>query len=122
MSIGPTPARRLTRSPLRRALVALAVAVTALVSPAAPAQAVPGDVVLGDFENGVTPWFTATGGGASVSLSVTSDAPASGSGAARLQVNAPGGTAELVRGVPSIDARSLTFALRSTQLKGIVVG
>ncbi|MGW4968321.1 hypothetical protein ACWEPL_64915 [Nonomuraea sp. NPDC004186] len=125
MSIGPTPARRLTGSPLRRAivsgLVALGVAVATLVAPATPAQAAPGDVVLGDFENGVTPWFTATSGSTTVSLAVTSDAPASGSGAARLQVNAPSGTAELARGIPSIDARSLTFALRSTQLKGIVV-
>ncbi|MET7336902.1 sugar-binding protein [Nonomuraea sp. NPDC005650] len=102
-------------------LVAIAVAVTALVAPTSPAQAAPGDVVLGDFENGVTPWFTASGGGTSVSLTVTSDAPASGSGAARLAVNAPSGTAELVRGVPSIDVRSLSFALRSTQLKGVVV-
>ncbi|MEV0354101.1 sugar-binding protein [Nonomuraea sp. NPDC050680] len=126
MPIGPTPARRLTgKNPLpgrvASGLVAIAVAVTALVAPTASAQAVAGDVVLGDFENGVTPWFTATSGGTSVSLSVTSDAPASGSGAARLDVNAPNGTAELARGVPSIDARSLTFALRSTQLKGIVV-
>ncbi|WP_433515318.1 sugar-binding protein [Nonomuraea sp. CA-143628] len=94
---------------------------TALVAPTASAQAAPGDAVLGDFENGVTPWFTAASGSTSVSLTVTSDTPASGSGAARLSVNAPSGTAELARGVPSIDARSLTFALRSTQLKGIVV-
>lgn len=121
MSMGRTPARRLTGSPLRRTFVAIAVAVTALVAPAAPAQAVPGDVVLGDFENGVTPWFTATSGGATAALSVTSDAPASGIGAARLQVNAPSGTAELARGVSSVDARSLSFALRSTQLKGVVL-
>ncbi|MEU6711412.1 sugar-binding protein [Nonomuraea sp. NPDC046802] len=94
---------------------------TALVAPTASAQAAPGDVVLGDFENGVTPWFTATSGSTTVSLAVTSQAPASGGGAARLEVNAPSGTAELARGVPSIDARSLTFALRSTKLKGIVV-
>ncbi|MET8157766.1 sugar-binding protein [Sphaerisporangium sp. NPDC005289] len=98
---------------------------TGLLAPAAPARAAAGDVagdtVLGDFESGVTPWFTATSGATTVSLAVTPDAPATGSGAARLQVNAPSGTAELVRGVPSTDARSLSFAIRSTQLKGVVV-
>ncbi|WP_157987456.1 sugar-binding protein [Jiangella endophytica] len=119
-----SPPPRLTRL----MAVATGAAVTAALAGLTPgAAAEPSDasvtagVALGDFETGTTPWFVATGGSATGTVTRTTDDARSGAASARLDVQMPDGIVELVRGVPSIDAERLRFSLRSTDLTAIVV-
>ncbi|MEO3741937.1 glycosyl hydrolase [Plantactinospora sp. B5E13] len=118
-TISPLSERALPRRTL--ALLTSLAAVAALLSVPQPAAADPGPVVIGDFEQGTTPWFPVTTGGATATLTTTTNAPAGGTAAARIQANAPSGTVEMARGIPSLDLRRLDLSVRSAQLTGLVL-
>ncbi|NUT02359.1 MAG: hypothetical protein HOV76_02680 [Hamadaea sp.] len=102
------------------ALVSCLAAVAALTAVPQPAAAA-GPVVIGDFENGTSPWFPVTSGGATATLSTTTDAPAGGTASARVQATVPSGTVEMVRAVPSLDLQRLDLSVRSAELTGLVL-
>ncbi|WP_432989432.1 hypothetical protein [Dactylosporangium sp. CA-233914] len=110
-----------TRRRARLAVLAALAAVIALLPAAQPAAAGTGPVVIGDFEHGTDPWFPVTTGAATATLTTTTDAPAGGTASARLQANAPSGTVEMARGVPSLDLRQLDLSVRSAELTGLVL-
>ncbi len=89
----------------------------AIAHSSAAAETVP----LGDFESGTEPWTVVTEGDATGTVSRTTDDARTGTGSARLDVQMPGGIVELVRGVPALDAQSLRFSMRTSDLSAIVV-
>ncbi|MEV4539037.1 hypothetical protein AB0J82_35220 [Asanoa sp. NPDC049518] len=112
------------RLPVRHALAVvtcLATVATALTALPQPAAASTGPVVIGDFENGTSPWFPVTAGGATATLTTTTDAPASGNASARVQATAPSGTVEMARSVASLDLQRLDLSVRSVELTGLVL-
>ncbi|MFG3687050.1 hypothetical protein [Micromonospora sp. NPDC047740] len=118
-TISPLSERALSRRALT--LLASLAAAMALLSAPQPAAADTGPVVIGDFEHGTDPWFPVTTSGATATLTTTTDAPAGGTASARVQANAPSGTVEMARGVPSLDLRRLDLSVRSAQLTGLVL-
>ncbi|NUT48076.1 MAG: hypothetical protein HOV94_12315, partial [Saccharothrix sp.] len=116
----PSPTRRprTTRTLALLCGLALAVSTTALPTPAAAST---GPVVIGDFENGTSPWFPVSAGGATATLATTTDAPAGGTASARVQATVASGTVEMVRSVPSLDLQRLDLSVRSVELTGLVL-
>ncbi|WP_146605050.1 sugar-binding protein [Jiangella anatolica] len=116
-----SPPPRLTRL-MAAVTAAAAIAALAGLAPGAAAESsATSGVPLGDFETGTSPWFVATAGGATGTVTRTTDDARTGAASARLDVQMPSGIVELVRGVPSIDTDQLRFSLRTTDLRAIVV-
>ncbi|MEV0272517.1 hypothetical protein AB0H43_27385 [Hamadaea sp. NPDC050747] len=109
------------RSRTALALLSCLAAVVALTALPQAAAAGTGPVVVGDFENGTSPWFPVTSGGATATLGTTADAPASGLASARVQATVPSGTVEMVRSVASLDLQRLDLSVRSAELTGLVL-
>ncbi|NUT18898.1 MAG: hypothetical protein HOV77_06910 [Hamadaea sp.] len=116
----PVPVR-LPRPRPKLALLSCLAAVLALAAPPQPAAAATGPVVIGDFENGTSPWFPVTSSGATATLGTTTDSPAGGNASARIQANAPTGTVEMARSVASLDLQRLDLSVRSAELTGLVL-
>ncbi|MEV6966995.1 hypothetical protein AB0M47_17960 [Hamadaea sp. NPDC051192] len=113
-------ARRL-RPPRTLILLTCLAAVVATTALPQPAAAGTGPVVIGDFENGTSPWFPVTSGGATATVGTTTDAPAGGTASARVQATVATGTVEMVRAVASLDLQRLELSVRSAELTGLVL-
>lgn len=117
----PRPVRRL-------GVIALASLLVAPLLTSAGVQGVPSvasaaeseSFVLGGFESDLTPWRSTAAGGASAEASRVTANAFVGTAAAVLRVNASQGYASFGREVkPGLDAESLSFALRTTDMASV---
>ncbi|MBF4571545.1 hypothetical protein ITJ64_03360 [Herbiconiux sp. VKM Ac-1786] len=113
-----------TRWHLVGGVLALALVVTGLTSPAVADTADPAAPVgLGDFEGSSPGWGLYPSGDVTGALQVIGTEAATGNGSARITMDATGGSGylEVSRAVPSLDLTAVSFAIASTDIGAISV-